>query len=77
MTKKKTLLLITFFVLILLTFGIFHLVYRRSAAPRNNFLQSLVQEKDFQRISYEVYDTVFISMFPIYSYAESDFNLFR
>lgn len=77
MTKKKTLLLITFFVLILLTFGIFHLVYRRSAAPRNNFLQSLVQEKDFQRISYEVYDTVFISMFPIDSYAESDFNLFR
>lgn len=77
MTKKKTLLLIILSVPILLTFAVFRLVYRTSVEPRYNFCQSLIQCRDFQRISYEVYDTVFLSMFPIDNYKEADFSYYR
>ena len=77
MTKKKTLLLIILSVPILLTFAVFRLVYRTSVEPRCNFRQSLTQYKDFQRISYEVYDAVFLSMFPIDNYKEADFSYYR
>lgn len=77
MTKKKTLLLIILSVPILLTFAVFRLVYCTSVEPRCNFRQSLTQYKDFQRISYEAYDTVFLSMFPIDNYKEADFSYYR
>lgn len=77
MAKKKTLFLITLSVFILLTFAVFRLVYRTSVEPRCNFCQSLIQRRDFQRISYEVYDAVFLSMFPIGNYKEADFSYYR
>lgn len=77
MAKKKALPLIILSVFMLLTFAVFRLVYRTSVEPRYNFCQSLIQCRDFQRISYEVYDTVFLSMFPIDNYKEADFSYYR
>lgn len=77
MPKRKSVLFIILILLIFTSLGSICLIFRKGTAPRNNFVQSLIQCRDFQRISYEVYDTVFLSMFPIGNYKEADFSYYR
>ncbi len=65
--NKRTALLAVFFIFLSVTVIALILFLRPSSAQR----------RDFQRISEETYDTVFLSMYPIDAYAEEDYSYFR
>lgn len=67
--KKKTVLAgaVLAAVILVLIFLLFLLPFRSNA----------LRHSDFRRISSETYDTVFLSMYPIDNYSESDFSYYR
>ena len=75
MLKRKTAALAAgiLLIIVIVAAGIV-VTFQRAVQPCSDFRENLVQNKDFQRISYEIYDSVFLSMFSIENYAESDFT---
>lgn len=69
MNNRKKIIICLFLFIFIFFAGLwgFFLRYRASAAQRN----------DFRRIDSEIYDTVFLSMYPIDTYDEADYLYFR
>lgn len=67
MAKKKRICILTATAALLTALGFF-LAYNRTFQA---------QREDFQRISSQKYDTVFLSMYPLDYYAEEDYSYYR